>query len=399
MNLNTILKSAKEIEKAAFFEAVNCHKLSVESFYKQLRASLDPALSLKSFTDPLIYNSFLKIGVPLFEETAGELYERILQGRNAAEKCGLIINDRSWRYLFEHSDKLWGAFTSTQWGKCFGEYDPRGHLENISGALFRAGSLQVLCSSTPTVGDKVAPEMKAAILQLKQKGRRWCYVNLQNIVSHDEGFRSRALMQLNKEFPETFYGITFTQDSSFFVDESDAPADEQYAVLMKEELLKTCNFTLENRIGSGDSGYYFPHGKKRWIEPLTMIVDMALKAASGCKRVAFRELVHLGIIRYYQLATQASLSTIACKEGIDRGAKVNAEILWALADNAKEYEKYIFSLLFARALLTRSRAILPDRVQQIAALLQHIPHKVAHDYLHDIGMLFGVESIKIEILQ
>jgi len=417
-NLEIILEDAKIIENRAcrdsLLNAVSCYhgpsrqKLLAAldepfwqpPFFQLLRKAISnhepvESISLQAFAGPAFLPAFLEIGSALMA-----LSHDIKEVRALAAAQGLFETDLDFRYLRENWSMLLHVFASMRLGRLFlPDYDPRCFLQNNGGALyeerFQKHTLRTLYTPTPTIGNTIAPELVSCLEALKKGApfQAFSYVNLQDITSHDEGYRVQSIMRLNEQFPDIFFGITLPQNTGYFEDEHASPLQ------LKEELLNPCNFSLENRMRRGDPGYYFPGGQARWEKTLLNIFDRAYGITQN--KQALVELVHLAIIRHHQMTVLqrgSVLSTIACKESIDRGGKINAELLWAIAPQTKPMDLVIFSMFQARALLTRKRFIVASRADEMQALLMHVNREEAHLFLHDICSEFKVDSSKIEFL-
>ena len=300
---------------------------------------------------------------------------------------------------------------------------------------------KTIMTPTITIGDAIAFEAKAVLQALENRNYMsqtelrkdpypylcWIYTNLQNINASHEMHASLNIMQLEKEYPLSFSAITVTNDSHFYragvhghnekkIEQALADysgLNEAYKEELKKDLLDEQNFTLCNRgkkgDGKNDPGYYFPWKKADCIKPFSHIVDHAFdlavlmpagnKKENWYQKAAFRELVNLGIIRYHQMKSVwlvcardqrrhvkdvSVLFTSACKESIDRGAKVNAALLWAQLEATQENEKRIFSLFYGRSLLTRHRLILRTRHEAMYALISRLAQKDVHNFLQSI---------------
>ena len=372
-----------------------------------------------------------------------QLSQLLQSARNRAAEGGLLKNDVTVSYIIKFFRQAFGAFLGTYWGHRLSlvlgikPFDPRGKLGNNVGVLYQEKigmntSLAEIVSRTvytpsPTVGYEVAPEAHAILQAMENRHFMkddllktdpypyfvWVYTNLQNLNSPDEKSCIHKLMQLNHEYPFSFKGITITQDSPFYragvarrshsqeiakmtVDTEELAMD--YVETMRKELYQDRNFTMVNRgqVGekqsNNDPGYYFPNVE--WRFALQQITQMAYESLvdkkcpiemdkmrwNWCHKTAYRELVHLSIIRYHQVQAgievmkkQAGkkihiLQSSVCKESMDRGGKTNACLLWALGEESPELYKQVFAAFHARALLSRKRLILADRMEPMLAL-------------------------------
>ncbi len=435
-----LLQHAKEV-KHILFEIRAAAATPAYQFLKREEAHpavcLLHTLCLASYIDVELLAAYSMIGEAIYEATGEKetLYKTLIASMPAAVHAGLIQNDASFSYIKSYSRYLLGALKSRRIGSFLkllglGEYDPRGELANNAGMLFEEEItpshahekivVRTIYTPSPTIGDAVSPEARCFLQALENRHflspdvlkndpypfSCWFYVNLQNITSKHEGKRSRALMQLNCEYPFSFYGITVSQDSSFYrggiVSKdvkkftkalvAEEPLNTHYRQAMLDELCAEDNFTTANR------GYYFPGSSTTWKSAFQAIVDDAFHVAIAVSRpegmiearwnwqqkAAFRELVAIGIMRYAQLqvAKRGSIvTTYACKESIDRGGKINACMLWALAKEPTKVEKQVFHVLHARALLGRFRLILAMRAQPLFALMNTLKQETVHAFL------------------
>jgi hypothetical protein len=198
----------------------------------------------------------------------------------------------------------------------------------------------------------------------------------------------------------------------------------QYAESMCLELCRECNFGLEGRGQSrsdggeaeNDAGYYFSNGA--WRSAFQQITQIAYSALSNkscplsmdeerwnwCHKAAYRELVHLSIIRYHQIQVSVDLAkqypdreihilqSSVCKESMDRGGKTNACLLWALGEESPELYKNVFAAFYARALLSRGRLILADRMEPMLALTLVMEQAEIQQFLQRLTELLGARS-------
>jgi hypothetical protein len=427
------------------------------------------SLCLASYADPVAMNAFKELGVSLAEVTTQEVskehknkkldfHDFLRSSHKHISKKGLIEKDLSFQYAQYFFPHLWISLFSLYLGRLltfFGlkGYDPRGDIQNNPSALYdeelklheRNAVVRTFYTPSVTIGDVVAPEAEAVLMALENRyfmtdlERKqdaypylmWTYTNLQNITSYNEGFRSRALMEMQSKYPFSFRAITLTQDSSFYRAQvklsslDDEPLSVSYREEMKKSLTHRDNFTLENRQKFAGGGYYFP---KKIIskEILEKICDMAYselihevkpKSVTQTRwnwmvKASFRELVTLGIIKYFQAKVAVELmekfsdscdikllATNTCKEGIDRGGKINACLLWALGQATEQEKQQVFAAFHSRALLSRYRMVISDRVEPMLSLTEVVTHDDLQKFLKDVcGKLLDVHSEKTHVL-
>lgn len=203
-------------------------------------------LALALFVEPKIGNAFQYLGKlsSLIPVSNIPFHEVLQRSSEVANQHGLIINDRSLRYLFLHYKQLTGAFLSVDVGGKIGrivglEYDPRGLFNNTGGHFFdnivitskSSISIRNIFTPSPTIGNQIAPEFYALLQALENRTfftkeeldqdyypyLVFAYANLQDITSIDENSRSVKLMELNQRYPFSFRGITLSVDSPFYV--------------------------------------------------------------------------------------------------------------------------------------------------------------------------------------
>ncbi len=354
--------------------------------------------------------------------------------RTAARKARLMVSDKTAEYALVHWRQVFGALKSFIPGA---SYDPK-LAENASGALFeekatikgRPVTLSAVYTPSPTVGDQVSPEAEAFLQALENRQfmkpeqlalepdyaqqTHWTFASLQNLGSRSEGGRARAIMELNTRYPLSFTGITVTQDSPFYIDGAHGGTEEKVEkgmvahgeVAISEQYRDDMKKQLDLR-----EGYFFPISRDdvKIRHAYEQIVDRAFEIVSKTKhperaegesgtdykkrlaiwqweqKAAFRELVHLGIVRYWQLRSIASqgqdVISLCCKECIDRGAKTMGEYLWALGDGSEDGLKAALYAVQGRALLARNRVIIASRLEPLVALSQIVPQDQAHEFL------------------
>lgn len=399
------------------------------------------ALVMASYAEPRLLKAFYELGEHLWQVAVvdganpEDFPAFFRQSRFSGYRRGLIKNDLTLQYVVRFFRKAWGSFLSIKWGRWltllfgFKKYDPRGDLENNAGALYEelfcTAKARIIYTPTPTVGDEVALEAKALLQALENRRRMdperlkedpypydsWCYVNLQNYASTDEGPRSSSIMRLNAEYPLSFSGITVAVNSPFYTAGVHGRSEKK----IEARLFDTQGLTLEYKeamkgeLYAKEGGYYFPDTS--YQVPLEAIVEDAYRVVIECpinkeipqekwnwyQKAAFRELVILGMIRFHvakcALHSHSSiLVSYACKESMDRGGKINAAFLWALGEDTFRFKKIVFSALHGRPLLSRGRLILADRLEPLFALQIVVSQPKVRKFLHDIAQSVGVHS-------
>ncbi len=342
---------------------------------------------------------------------SGSLSEKIQKKRAHLLENGAHQKGHSWKYMLLNPDVLLHAFRSHPIGHALlgwiWPYDPR-LAENYPSLLLREEEkLYHAITPTPTIG--VNPSLEAlAIIQAienRQKGRAkgravdykknvkgWVYINLQSLHKEIERRRSLSLMSLNSSFPEQFFGITLDVNSSFYRYYQEESFSNSFKERIHQWLFDPLNYTLSSQ------GHYFPIAEKErpeWEERLRILSEEAFYLINTGteleKQSAYKELMLLMIVRAWQgkifraLSSRSDqielLSTIACKECIDRGGKLNASLLWALDPSIdEEVEKKVIALFYGRALLARKRMIQPHRSDSFMDLVNVVPRMQVRDF-------------------
>lgn len=409
-------------------------------------------LCLASFTEPQLLRAFHEVGSSLAEKLHPEhqkapFHERLKLMREAGYRHGLIKKIASFKFLLRyfraHPNTLAGTWLGGKIASFLNiSYDPRKH-EIDTGMLYenklpidkKVVLVRTVYTPSPTIGNELA-EMARAVLQAMRNRKKmtkkellqdpypyvmWYYTNLQNITSRNEGLRSQAMMKLNQEFSDVFFGMTLPVNSRFYCagvhgeDEKriqkaiwdTEPLNQEYMQSQLDELLHEANFTLKNRRANPGGEAYFPahndEEKEQWRALINYVVRSAYQIVEKKEKpkelldekwiwyhkAAFRELVLLGLILCGQKKAADSIGacggkmlvTNVCKENIDRGGKTNACLLWAHGGS----EEDVLAALYARALLTqKSRLVQPDRLEQMYALTMVVSQQQVGQFLNTV---------------
>lgn len=387
------------------------------------------SMALACLMEPTPLDAYTKLGV--VEETQSSENSATTQQpssfsqslstlRDKGIKAGYHSSHSTAEFLFEHPMSTIRSMASSTG---IGVYDPRAS-GNLTGTLYRetltrkdTNTTQVhrrtVYTPTPTSGTSVTPETRLVLQALENRHfmapedlkknhfpyKNWVYTNLQDIHSSysQEGKRSRAIMQLNTEFPLSFTGISISADSPFYKDGVSGGETKDYAKKKEKSAAEPWDRNYYKKmLDDLNSSYYsFPvqdtkAAQDEWESHKNQIVETAFKIIDAItvhqnlleadkneflwnKKAAFRELVMLGIIRYWQCkGSQGNsdniLCTNACKECIDRGGMKNAALLWALGGKRDD----VLKALLGRSLLARYRLILPDRLEPFIGLVKII---------------------------
>jgi hypothetical protein len=314
----------------------------------------------------------------------------------------------SLKYYLCHPRFLWSALMSTYSGSMvFGRlfpFDPKAFAWNTSGRLFkekfhdRKGSfLEVdwTVGPTPTVGDRIAPEALAAIEALGSRSSlcfqhtMWIYVNLQNLRGMSERRRSQALFDASRQAPLTFRLASVSVDAPFYFGR-----DRRLTTLHehKRHLL----IELKKGLTPSPSSWYafslLDEEYEEWWHCVEDVVEKAmfLSEMTDHQIAVFHELVVLGLVRAWQgfccrKATGNVISTVACKECVDRGGSVNAAFTWALSEKDDEQRaRAVEAVLWGRPLLARHRLIEVTRTRGFEALVRSLLPMTVRRYLDTV---------------
>ncbi len=360
---------------------------------------------------------------------------------------GVATSELSLNYIKNFPDQIRGAIANHSLGKWLRNYDPHIELENFSGTCYQTDltdkKARAIITPTPTVGDDVAPEMLIALQALENSYiegsagiTHWHYTNLQNIISAEEGERSRSIMKLQKQFPLCFSAITIKRDDTegisahtiqgifteiiskqtpplpskwyWFAKKQDPiplKLNDEYKKYFIEMLLNENNYSLEN--SAKGTGYFFPiELNDKWKEKLGAIIDSIydkiepikiagaflaqenhvteenrIKIFEWEKKAVFRELVSLKIAQYFQDQSRDYISksttgieNMSCKESIDRGPAFLAAFLYGTIEDEDEAKKTALNILCSRAPLNAYRPIQLHRAYLFLILTSWFSH-------------------------
>ena len=304
-----------------------------------------------------------------------------------------------WHYL-RHPRILWGMITgsvvgSTLLGRWF-PFDPKAFGRNASGRFFserfvdhhsKELGIDWTVGPTPTLGSCVAPEAVAAVEALENRTSRcyphtmWIYVNLQSMDHVAEGRRSRALLELSARHPKVFRMASISVDAPFY--------------LGSERGLTTLVAHKERLLGELRKGKWYAFSlckgeEEEWWRCTGLVVEnaYAVAATTPLQTRVFHELVVLGLVRAWQAfccrhTAGMAMSTIACRECVDRGGSVNSAFVWALTENEEERTSKVMSVLWGRPLLSRHRLIFASRTRGLEALVQSLSPGAVRNYLDE----------------
>jgi hypothetical protein len=370
----------------------------------------------RSCPTPLVYDACLAVFVgssleePLHAvvqalpqpQTTVDLFETT---RRAAERT---VSSSRPALLSHRARLLWNAFMGSRVGTfLFGHlcpFDPKGFGWNASGRLFSEQfqdghdhrlTLDWTAGPTPTVGDHVAPETWAAIEAMEHNRSlcfphtMWIYVNIQNLRGASEKRRSKALIEASQHAPAIFRVASLTVDAPFYLGKvSSLQTVNDHARNLRSELRKGLS-------PHPDRWYAFclqDGEREEWWSEVEQVLDTALALAqsTGDPIFVFHELVVIGLVRAWQgfcckMASGHVMSTVACKECIDRGGSVNAAYTWALSeDNELRRAQDVMAVLWGRPLLAKRRLINRMRTRGFESLVRNVLPSLVRTYLQNV---------------
>lgn len=326
-------------------------------------------------------------------------------------------------HFFARHRYAWSAFLGSAVGTAmlrhFFPFDPKGHAWNGSGRVFQESfssgngaklTLDWTMGPTPTLGIDLAPEALAAIRALSHQNRSgsrlfphgtWVYINLQSLCCPSEGKRSQALMRASQKFFKVFRAASLSVDAPWYVHGT------THCRSLEKHYDTLCSILHEDifcpRWERRKSWYAFSVTDEE-LSPWWQIVQRVLQQAKQLAAphphaiAIFHELVVLGLARSWQgfCLRQAHghvMTTMACKECIDRGGSINAAFVWALCHRhgekthrvtEEERACKVMTLLWGRPLLARQRLITPRRTKNFAQLIDALEPKTVDEFLHKL---------------
>lgn len=375
-----------------FVNTLEPTKRSLQRFFSDLHLALEQHRepgALRSFLQKIVLNLFIGVNqISLYEQLIPFQNENLLEllktSRKWLHEQGAIKKGYNLRYIFQQPGQLLKIFKGMRLGAFFlnwvAPYDPR-RTENYPTHLFDEelprGRAIYVATPTPTIGNEVRPEALALLEtivegEIRPRLRGWIYVNLQHRQKWQEMFRSKNIMQLNEKFSEQFFGCTLDVNSNFY---------RHHTVTTHEELIQ---WLLDDQVIESDglSATYLPIPRQEWpqwrAQALSKLRELPLEVGS----TALKEMALLVMYRQFQeyvfkRLPQGSevITTVACKECIDRGGKMNAEILWSSPYiNLAEKNRMVAAIFFGRALFARNRMVQPHRSDAFLELLERVPN-------------------------
>lgn len=278
-----------------------------------------------------------------------------------------------------------------------GVYDSHGLLSNnpsLQGVTTleltegKKATVNNCYGGSPTINNEISPEF-LAVLQAAENNQfakkpdpnipqMINYTNLQNIEKkHGEGERSRAIMALNDRYPLSFCGITLTKDSPLYMMKKNEDVVWESPAKFGE--------VMRERLAQEGQGYHFPGDKEKWGEIFDQIIASAnnhFEAYQGDAtprqlQGAYQEYVYSMLNAVIEMESIKTLQERgvdapqvmcikACKENIDRGGMENTKYMYTrLPSDAEQREDLLKGVMHSRALSTRDRVLLKNRMPQV----------------------------------
>lgn len=309
-------------------------------------------------------------------------------------------------------------------------------------------SITCIMTASPTLGTSISPEMHMMLKTLennffkvlqgqlpKATPTHWNYCNLQALGGDSLQIkRSRAILEAQQQYPFSFSAFSVALNSPFHMDGVVATSaenmvsqavcaqksqrttlDRAYAETLLSHIIHEDNFSLNFKRNNPNAVYFFDmkddEEKSEFQGTVEELINKCFKLAQKAdsarpaelllgradhpdeavlaawvEKAIFRELVHLALVRYFQLKKMQStpgelLATTACMESIDRGNKVSNQMLWALfGDQASQT---IFDTFHGRPLVGAGRFIMTDRALSFLALTSGMDQKKVQKLLEE----------------
>lgn len=330
-----------------------------------------------------------------FEETCDEIIHEF-------EKAGKQKQPKSW---LERLDTLYKAIQAAprkmkvqratdlvigvrgHWNV---RYDPFA-MGNPAHALYslkvgREGenvrNVRALAFGSPTQRGQITPEFRGFLRAYRAQNKKHLYISNQSLIPRssrliggDERKRSWAILDLDKEFPETYFVCALAKNSPFYYQRGQFEKIDD-AELFKEELINQA-FHVDSNI----SGIHFPisireklnleNFSKEAIKTIHQIMFQGKERLTREERKRFIEMYYVVVTEKLIVGLEVDSFNITCKEAIDRAAEANAELYAQTALGAGKEKltdddrKRIEVLTFSRALMVRKRAIIKSRLDRL----------------------------------
>lgn len=242
--------------------------------------------------------------------------------------------------------------------------------------------VRALAFGSPTRRGKITPEFKGFLRAYKAQKKKHLYISNQSLVPRrsrmiggDERKRSWAILNLDKEFPETYFVCALAKNSPFYYQRGQFKRVDD-AELFKRELIHQAF-----HVASNTSGIHFPKSmrnkldlenfSKEAIETIHEIMFQGKERLTREERKRFIEMYYVVITEKLIVGLGVDSFNITCKEAIDRAAEANVELYAQTALGAGKEKltdddrKRIEVLTFSRALMVRKRAIIKSRLDRL----------------------------------
>jgi len=190
---------------------------------------------------------------------------------------------------------------------------------------------------TPTIEGfrspaRITPEFKAYLMDCKRKGERHLYISLQSGIPKtigDETGRTKAILDLQKTFPDHFQAVVLSQNSEFY--KNPGPEGEVRASDFQRAFYNQLIGPLH------ETGNSFPEqwmGDPAFLRELRDLMGVVHETLYEGKehltldeRRDFVETYYALLVPHLANRADANQVNITCKDGIDRAMKTNALFL------------------------------------------------------------------------
>ncbi len=377
--------------------AILSSQMPVRTQYRQFLTSLRQTVSTSDYTtmmtmwkeDPNNYPARLKLVHEIAKARflGNEMYDYCQQLVTScmSPKPGEVLHELPWEEQFQRIDQMPPELGASRLAVTIAKlsgylnigFDPH-RSTNVPYAnyrfLFEEKERLGLRFGTPTRQVIGAPSLNAEFVAfldaLLASGKKHLYINLQDRNPRyigDESRRSKTLEALAEIYPNTFYIVTFAQDSDFYNQAKEFEGLEEAGAFKTE--------FLAQMLDKPDSGFHFSTnlGVHAKMDPLINVLEeVHARVFDSRDTLSVRERQDFIEIAYTLLTLQllklsdADTFNMSCKDAIDRGGKSMALLLRVLGiisgkDQEPEFAEEQMVSTHSPALIVKKQPIIPGR--------------------------------------